>query len=111
MTSGSEVKSGPEGGHFFKPSGEFGLAEAAGLKEAMLEALAGCEGSLTLDLTGVESGDLTFFQLLFSLASQARIQGKRIVLGAPLPEPLRRAAGELGIAQRDFEQAFFSGDN
>ncbi len=94
----------------FNPSGSYGLAEASDLKEQMLDALARCGGTLVVDLSGVESADLTFFQLLFALSAQARLDGKKIVLGAPLPEPLRRAAGELGIAQRDFEQAFSSGD-
>ena len=91
-------------------SGEFSLTDANELKDAMIEALESSADALHLDLSEVTQAGLTFFQLLFALASQAKLDGKRAVLEVPLPEPLRRAAGELGLAQRDFDQAFSCGD-
>jgi anti-anti-sigma regulatory factor len=91
-------------------SGEYAFADAPRVKEALVESLDTKESEIRLDLAGMERADLTFYQLLFALASQARLEGKRIVLTAPLPEPLRRAAGELGFSRHDLEQAFFQGD-
>jgi len=104
------AETGQSGSSRLVLSGEYAFAEAAGLRQAMIEALDACPGELLLDLGAVERGDLTFFQLLFALASQARLDGKRVLLDAPLSEPLRRAAGELGFAHRDMEQAFLHGD-
>jgi len=50
--------------------------------------------------------DLTFLQLLFALSAQARLDGKRVVLDASIPDALCRRAEELGIARRDFEHVF-----
>lgn len=105
------MRAGPEGACTLEASGDFGIDEVSGLREDMLGALDACTDRLFLDFGGVTSVDMLFFQLLFSLASQAGLDGKRVVFGVPLPEPLRRAAGELGIAQRDFDQAFSSKDD
>ncbi|WP_243363916.1 STAS domain-containing protein [Fundidesulfovibrio terrae] len=87
-------------------SGEYGIGEISSLRQEFSDSLESTAQELRLDLAGVEKGGLLFFQLLFSLAAQARLDGKRIALDLPLPEPLRQAAGELGLTQRDFEQAF-----
>lgn len=87
-------------------SGEFSLADGAELKQAMVGALSDADADLTLDLQGVAGGDLTFFQLLFALSVQARLDGKRVVLDTSIPDALCRRAEELGIARRDFEHVF-----
>lgn len=93
-----------------RASGLFDLSCAAEARAALAEALESAAAGLVLDLGGVEGADLTFFQLLFALCLQARLDGKRIVMDTPLPEPLRRAAENMGFSQRDFHQAFCSGD-
>lgn len=100
------INSLDEGRTALSLSGEYGLADAVQLGQDMLRALDDSARMLELDMGGVERADLSFFQLLFSLAAQARLDGKCVVLELPLPEPLRQAAGELGLTQRDFEQAF-----
>jgi len=90
----------------FALSGAYGLAEAAELKQNLTAVLDAARTGVRLNLDAVESGGIVFFQLLFSFAAQARLDGIEVVLDLPLPEPLRQAAGELGLTQRDFEQAF-----
>jgi len=87
-------------------SGGFSLADAQGLKQAMVGALNDSEASLALDLQDVADVDLTFFQLLFALSAQARLDGKSVVLDTSMPDALCRRAEELGIARRDFEHVF-----
>jgi anti-anti-sigma regulatory factor len=87
-------------------SGEYGIAEISSLRQEVADALDAARSELRLDLSGVEKAGLLFFQLLFSLGAQARLDAKKITLDLPLPEPLRQAAGELGLTRRDFEQAF-----
>lgn len=94
-----------------KATGEFDVACVAEARAALAAALESVPQALRLDLSEVESADLTFLQLLFSLAVQARLDGKRVVLATALSEPLRRAAENLGFSQRDFHQAFCSGDD
>ena len=90
-------------------TGEYAISDAGELKQDMVRALDKAKSVLHLDLGGVERVDLLFFQLLFSLAAQASLDGKNVALDLPLPEPLRKAAEELGLDQRDFEQTFTSG--
>jgi len=87
-------------------SGEFSLADAQELKQAMVGALNDADADLTLDLQDVAGVDLTFFQLLFALSAQARLDGKRVVLDTSIPDALCRRAEALGIARRDFEHVF-----
>lgn len=90
-------------------SGEYSISEAGELKQDMAKALDKAKSVLHLDVDGVERADMLFFQLLFALASQARLDGKNVALDLPLPEPLRLAAEGLGLDQHDFEQTFTSG--
>lgn len=86
-----------------------GLASAESLKQEMLRALAAGSGGVRLDLCAVTGADVIFFQLLFSLAAQARLEGKKVELDLPLQGPLAQAAGELGFSRHDFERTFSSG--
>jgi ABC-type transporter Mla MlaB component len=106
-----KVPAGESGRAHLVLFGEYTFADATEVKQALVEALDVNASEVRLDLAGMERADLTFFQLLFALASQARLEDKRVVLNAPLPEPLRRAAGGLGFSQHDLEQAFLQGDN
>lgn len=90
-------------------AGEYSISDTGDLKQDMMRALDKAKSVLHLDLAGVERVDLLFFQLLFALASQASLDGKNVALDLPLPEPLRQAAAELGLDERDFEQTFTSG--
>lgn len=90
-------------------SGEFSLADAPELKQAMVDALNDCGGVLALHLDDVSGADLTFFQLLFALSAQAQQDGKGVELDAFMPDSLARRAEELGLARRDFEHVFYSG--
>lgn len=87
-------------------SGGFSLEDAQGLKQAMVGALNDSDTALALDLQDVSDADLTFFQLLFALSAQARLDGKSVVLDTSMPDSLCRKAEELGIARRDFEHVF-----
>lgn len=87
-------------------SGGFSLEDAQGLKQAMVGALNNSDAALALDLQDVSDADLTFFQLLFALSAQARLDGKSVVLDTSMPDSLCRKAEELGIARRDFEHVF-----
>ncbi|MFP5223391.1 MAG: STAS domain-containing protein [Acidobacteriota bacterium] len=87
-------------------SGEFSLADAPALKQALVGALGDSDPVLALNLQDMDNADLTFFQLLFALSSQARLDGKRVVLDTSMPDSLYRRAEELGFARRDFEHVF-----
>jgi len=87
-------------------SGGFSLGDATDLKQALVQALDASSGVLVLDVSQVEAADLTFFQLLFGLAAQARIDGKAVALKGGLHTACSRTAGEMGITQQDFDQAF-----
>jgi len=90
-------------------SGEYSISDAGELKQDMVKALDKAKSALYLDVGGVERVDMLFFQLLFALASQASLDGKKVVLDLPLPEPLRLAAEGLGLDHNDFEQTFTPG--
>jgi anti-anti-sigma regulatory factor len=89
--------------------GECGLADAERIREDMLRALAAGGAGVRLDLSAVTGVDALFFQMLFSLAAQAGMEGKRVVLDMPLPAPLAKAADELGFSRHDFERTFSPG--
>lgn len=87
-------------------SGSFGLADAEELKQALSGALDASTGLLVLDMAQVEAANLTFFQLLFGLAAQARLDGKAVARRGGLHPACSGAAAEMGITQQDFDQAF-----
>ena len=87
-------------------SGDFGLSDAAELKQALSDALDASTGLLILDISQVEEASLTFFQLLFGLAAQARLDGKAVTRSGSLHPACSGAAAAMGITQQDFDQAF-----
>jgi ABC-type transporter Mla MlaB component len=87
-------------------SGAFALSDALTLKEAMESALGQCGGVLALRLEEVSEADLTFFQLLFALSAQARLDGKSVVLASSLPDSLVTKAEAIGFSRRDIEHVF-----
>jgi len=95
-----------EGGKILKATGEFGLVDAVGVHGEMARALGESKSCLTLDLEGVEQADLTFLQLLLSLAAQARLDRKRVALRAPLPLPILQAAESHGVSFSDIKNYF-----
>nr|WP_272881734.1 STAS domain-containing protein [Fundidesulfovibrio soli] len=91
-------------------AGGFSLGDSAELKQALSDALNASTGRLFLDMSQVDAASLTFFQLLFGLAAQARLDGKAVAISGGLHPACSGAAAEMGITQQDFDQAFAPGD-
>jgi len=87
-------------------TGDYGLADAAELKDVLLQALADSPAKLVVDLKDIGETELPFIQLLFALSAQARLDGRLICLRRPLPGSLLGSSARLGISSMDFEQAF-----
>lgn len=63
--------------------GALGVAQGDAVRQVLIQALA-CEGSVTLDLVGLESGDTALWQLVAALTIDLRRVGRSfVVLGPP----------------------------
>jgi len=89
-------------------SGVFGLEDASSLAQTLADALKRPAEDILLSVDGVEQGGAPFFQLLFALCRQARLDGKRVTLAHPLSTGLSRQAEQLGISKQDFDAHFTS---
>lgn len=108
MTQTQENGDSQGGQGLFRLEGEYGLARAAELQAGFRAALEGCEKELELDVASLDGADITFYQLLFSLAAQAKLDGKIVRLKGPIKAQCYNRAASLGITQHDFDQAFAS---
>lgn len=107
MTQAQESEE-PRGQGLIRLVGEYGLARAAELHAALRAALEGCDKTLVLDVASLEGADITVYQLLFSLAAQAKLDGKSVLLKGSITAQCFNRAASLGITQHDFDQAFTS---
>jgi anti-anti-sigma regulatory factor len=60
-------------------TGEAGVAEAAGIRDILLAAVAGA-GDLTVDVAGLGRADIAFFQLVYAAARSMEAKGGRLRL-------------------------------
>ncbi|MEW5772589.1 MAG: STAS domain-containing protein [Thermodesulfobacteriota bacterium] len=77
-------------------SGDFTVAEAAGLKESLAQALEACQ-ELAVDLSRVSRVDLTFLQLLRSAHVTLVQRGKALGCQGGTPPVVAEAADRAGF--------------
>lgn len=87
-------------------SGDFAVAEAAALKEALAQALARC-ADLEVDLTQVGRVDLTFLQLLRSAQVSLAQRGKSLDCPAGTPPAVAETADRAGFMIGAKDQLFW----
>jgi anti-anti-sigma regulatory factor len=81
--------------------GEIGIADAARLKEVLLEALRpGGEAKIALE--GATGLDVTAVQLLWAAERAAQASGVPLALEGSFPEKLRNQLGEAGFERLPF---------
>jgi ABC-type transporter Mla MlaB component len=97
-----EMITGQDGSARLCLSGNFGRGEALALREAFMALLDQPE-RLELSLRKVEGLDITFLQLLFSLARGAKESGKQFVLVDELPQDPLAQAMMLGVTASDLK--------
>jgi ABC-type transporter Mla MlaB component len=87
-------------------SGDFTVAEAAGLKESLAQALA-AGPELAVDLTQVGRVDLTFMQLLRSAHVTLAQRGKTLDCPGGIPPGVAEAADQAGFMIGAKDQLFW----
>lgn len=87
-------------------SGDFTVAEAAGLKESLAHALAACQ-DVAVDLSGVERIDLTFLQLLRAAHVTQVQRGKVLDCLGGMPRAVADAADRAGFMIGAEDQIFW----
>ena len=83
--------------------GDVGIAEAATLKEALVEALRE-GGRARISLQTATGLDVTAVQLLWAAERQARASGIVLALDGPVPEALRAALRAAGFERFPFTE-------
>lgn len=78
-------------------SGDFTVQHADGLRASLHAALMD-GGELEIDVTGVESVDITFFQLFESLLKTARGLDRTVTFPGGASSEMRKRAAELGLS-------------
>ncbi len=78
-------------------SGDFTVQHADQLRTALHAALLDAQ-ELDLDISGVESVDVTFFQLLESLFKTAGTVGKAVAVSGDISQSVLKIAAELGLS-------------
>lgn len=87
-------------------SGDFTVAEAAGLKEALAQALASGP-DVAVDLAGVERVDLTFLQLLRAAHVTLGLRGKGLECQGGTPPSVAEVADRAGFMIGAKDQLFW----
>lgn len=89
-------------------SGEMTVEHAAKLHETLLAALQGCD-TVRMDLTGVEKGDLTFYQLVCSSYKYSRKHDKEFLVTSVRPA-ISRTARDMGFTWETTDGNFWKGE-
>jgi anti-anti-sigma regulatory factor len=95
---------GPSGTLAF--SGQCTIEHAAVMKQALTEALERFE-DLDLDMTAVESADLSFLQLVVATQAEMGKRGKSLSASRGTPPVVADLADEAGMSLGSYEQCFW----
>lgn len=79
-------------------SGGFSVQHADQLREALHATLVDGTG-IEIDISSVESVDITFFQLFESLLKTARSMGKNVFISGAVPPEVLQCAADLGLSR------------
>ena len=83
---------------FVTVSGAVRIQEADGFSEALKEVLTASSPVVTFDLGGVESVDVTFFQILLAFQLSLASQNRRLLVRCPASShPVADTAELLGL--------------
>lgn len=89
--------------------GDWLIQEAAKLKEAFANALERYK-ALSIDLSRVQSVDVTFFQVICAVQNELRTRGQNLEAAAPLPRHAEELADNLGLMLNTVDQCFWRRD-
>jgi anti-anti-sigma regulatory factor len=90
-----------EGLSVIRLEGEINIASAAGLKAALLEALASVS-EVRLDLNRATDLDITALLLLWAAEREALRSGKKVALTGTIPDEILLAATDAGLDKFPF---------
>lgn len=79
--------------------GDITISAVSQLKEVLTEAIAETE-ILTVDLSMVESADVSFLQIICALHRECFSQGKQVCIGEEMPHGLKQMISRAGYTKQ-----------
>jgi len=80
------------------------IEKAVSLRQELLDGMAGCD-SLVVNLSSVETMDLSAIQMLIAAQKEAVIQGKKFHLGGTLQPKVMRQLMLAGFITKEYQNA------